>query len=39
MTTLTQPLTALEASGLIRLTQSEPELEYLFRHALVQEMF
>ncbi len=30
-------LAALEASGLIRLAQVEPELEYLFRHALVQE--
>src|SRR3970282_1429368 len=30
-------LTALEASGLIRLAAVEPELEYLFRHALVQE--
>jgi predicted ATPase len=27
----------LEQSGLIRLAQMEPELEYLFRHALVQE--
>jgi tetratricopeptide (TPR) repeat protein len=30
-------LNHLEISGLIRLVQSEPELEYLFRHALVQE--
>jgi len=30
-------LAALEASGLIRLAAVEPELEYLFRHALVQE--
>ncbi len=30
-------LTTLEASGLVRLAQVEPELEYLFRHALVQE--
>jgi tetratricopeptide (TPR) repeat protein len=30
-------LTTLEASGLIRLAQTQPELEYLFRHALVQE--
>ena len=30
-------LTNLEASGLIRLAQTQPELEYLFRHALVQE--
>ena len=31
------PLHTLETSGLIRLAQMEPELEYLFRHALVQE--
>ena len=30
-------LSALEASGLIRLAEVQPELEYLFRHALVQE--
>jgi len=30
-------LAALEASGLIHLAQVQPELEYLFRHALVQE--
>jgi tetratricopeptide (TPR) repeat protein len=30
-------LTTLESTGLIRLIQSEPDLEYLFRHALVQE--
>jgi hypothetical protein len=30
-------LTALETFGLIRLAQIEPELEYLFRHALVQD--
>ena len=30
-------LTTLEASGLIRLAQTEPELEYLFRHALIQD--
>ena len=34
---LSHHLTALEASGLIRLAAVEPELEYLFRHALVQE--
>lgn len=34
---LTHHLTALETSGLIRLAQAEPELEYLFRHALVQD--
>src|SRR5438552_15113841 len=30
-------LNMLESSGLIRLVQVQPELEYLFRHALVQE--
>jgi tetratricopeptide (TPR) repeat protein len=35
--TLTAHLTALETSGLLRLAQREPELEYLFRHALIQE--
>lgn len=30
-------LTQLESRGLIRLVQSQPHLEYLFRHALVQE--
>lgn len=30
-------LNTLESSGLIRLAQVQPELEYLFRHALVQE--
>src|ERR1051325_3095540 len=30
-------LTTLEATGLIRLSQVEPELEYLFRHALIQD--
>ena len=30
-------LTQLESSGLIRLVQRTPDLEYLFRHALVQE--
>jgi predicted ATPase len=30
-------LNTLEKSGLIRLAQIQPELEYLFRHALVQE--
>jgi len=34
---LSTHLTALEASGLIRLAQIEPELEYLFRHALQQQ--
>ena len=36
MTTRTE-LSTLEASGLIQLAALEPELEYLFRHALVQE--
>jgi len=35
--TLVAHLTALEASGLIRLAEVQPELEYFFRHALVQE--
>jgi len=35
--TLTQHLTTLESSGLIHLAQTKPEVEYLFRHALVQE--
>src|ERR671931_130048 len=30
-------LSTLEASGLVRLLAVQPELEYLFRHALVQE--
>jgi tetratricopeptide (TPR) repeat protein len=30
-------LGVLESSGLIRLAQSQPELQYLFRHALVQD--
>ena len=37
MTTLMQHLAQLETSGLIRLAQVEPDLEYLFRHALVQD--
>jgi predicted ATPase len=36
--TLEHSLTNLETSGIIRLAQMEPELEYLFRHALVQEV-
>jgi tetratricopeptide (TPR) repeat protein len=36
--TLVNHLSTLEASGLIRLAQAQPELEYLFRHALVQEV-
>src|SRR5260370_22502151 len=35
--TLTQALSLLESGGLIRLTAVHPELEYAFRHALVQE--
>lgn len=35
--TLLGNLNTLESAGLIRLAQLEPELEYLFRHALVQE--
>src|SRR5256886_14670006 len=36
MTTKTD-LSALEASGLIQVAAVQPELEYLFRHALVQD--
>ena len=36
MTVISQ-LSKLESAGLIRLAQYEPELEYLFRHALVQD--
>ncbi len=35
--TLSDQLNALESEGLIRLAQLEPDLEYLFRHALLQE--
>jgi tetratricopeptide (TPR) repeat protein len=35
--TLNPHLTHLETSGLIQLAQKHPELEYLFRHALVQD--
>ncbi len=34
---LASHLTHLETSGLLRLAQSEPELEYLFRHGLIQD--
>jgi tetratricopeptide (TPR) repeat protein len=34
---LPEHLTALESSGLIRLAMLDPEIEYLFRHALIQE--
>jgi predicted ATPase len=37
MTGVTQHLTRLEVSGLIQLAQTQPELEYLFRHALVRD--
>ena len=37
MTSVTRHLTRLEASGLIRLAQTHPELEYFFRHALIQD--
>jgi serine/threonine protein kinase/class 3 adenylate cyclase/tetratricopeptide (TPR) repeat protein len=36
-TTLLSHLNILESSGLIRLVAAQPELEYLFRHALVQD--
>jgi len=35
--TISDRLNTLEAAGLIRLAQLEPDLEYLFRHALVQD--
>ncbi|MGH2522606.1 MAG: hypothetical protein ACRDH2_08895 [Anaerolineales bacterium] len=35
--TLGNHLSTLETSGLIRLAARQPELEYLFRHALIQE--
>lgn len=35
--TLERHLAHLTSAGLVRLGQSEPELEYLFRHALIQE--
>jgi serine phosphatase RsbU (regulator of sigma subunit) len=35
--TLMSQLSTLESAGLIRLAQYEPDLEYLFRHALVQD--
>lgn len=35
--TLYEQLVLLENAGLIQLAQAEPELEYLFRHALLQE--
>jgi predicted ATPase len=37
MMTLISQLNALESSGLIRLAAAQPELEYLFRHALIQD--
>lgn len=35
--TLVSRLEKIESSGLIRLAQGEPDLEYIFRHALVQD--
>jgi tetratricopeptide (TPR) repeat protein len=35
--TLTARLEKIESSGLIRLAQADPDLEYMFRHALVQD--
>lgn len=35
--TLVSRLEKIESSGLIRLAQGEPEVEYIFRHALVQD--
>lgn len=37
MNPLTHQLSQLETSGLIRLAAVEPDLEYLFRHALIQD--
>jgi len=37
VTTLPDHLAQLEFSGLVRLAQALPELEYLFRHALIQD--
>jgi len=37
MAALAQHLSRLESYGLIRLAAVQPELEYLFRHALVQD--
>ena len=37
MTTARNELNTLEASGLVQVATLEPELEYLFRHALVQD--
>ena len=35
--TLLGQLYSLESAGLVRIAQLEPDLEYLFRHALVRE--
>ena len=35
--TLLKQLYTLESAGLVRIAQLEPDLEYLFRHALVRE--
>jgi len=37
MSTTSQKLNALESVGLVRLAQMEPDLEYLFQHALMQD--
>jgi predicted ATPase len=37
MNPLTHQLSQLETSGMIRLAAVEPDLEYLFRHALIQD--
>lgn len=34
---LSESLTLLETTGLIKFARSEPEVEFLFRHALVQD--
>jgi predicted ATPase len=37
MTHTRQHLTHLESAGLVHLAQTRPEVEYLFRHALIQD--
>ena len=37
MSVLTEHLSQLEGSGLVQIAQIEPEIEYIFRHGLVQE--
>jgi predicted ATPase len=34
---LNEHLTTLESDGLVRVAQLQPELEYIFRHALIQD--